>query len=94
MLLDDHKIDQSPKEKKPDKRLGILGLVVFGGLLLTQFWLGFTSETALVEGSYIWMPFLVFGISAFIVPPKRAFLLGVLTLPATFIFYETIWPSL
>jgi len=93
-LLDDYKYDEKPKVPKPNKLVGLIGILIFGGLLSYQFTTYGTSETALVEGSFVWMPFLILSITGFILPPKRAILLAVLTVPVTFLFYVLIWPML
>lgn len=92
-ILDDHSFDLKPIIPKPDKRVAFAALILFFVLLGYQFGIGADSETELVQGSYIWMPFLVTGIVAFFLPPKRAILLGILTIPATFLFYETLWQA-
>ncbi len=91
-LLDDP-IEFKPVVPAPDFKIAVTLLSVFIFLLVMQFYVG-TSETALVTGSYFWMPFLIAAICAFIVPPKRALLLGFLTVPVTFVFYEILWPLL
>ena len=96
-ILDDHEFNlkkEKPKKEAPKKIVGVLGLVLFFAIFGTQIAWGKTSETALVEGSYIWMPFLVIGILGFGLPPKKALIAGVLTVPVTFIFYMLIWPAL
>ncbi|MDC0231642.1 hypothetical protein OAK19_06710 [Aureispira] len=92
-LLDDN-IDFKPKVPKPDSRIALVSLSVFMILLVLQFKYIGSSETELMEGSYIWMPFLVTGISGILITPKSAITLGLLTLPTTYIFYETIWHGL
>jgi hypothetical protein len=93
-LLDDHEFDIKPRKEKPKTIVGVLSFFIFMGLFGTQIAWGETSETALVKGSYIWMPFLVTGLLGFALPPKKALLVGVLTVPVTFIFYMLIWPAL
>ena len=90
----DNKFNFKPKVPKPDPRVALISLSVFIILLIVQFIYIGTSETSLMEGSYYWMPFLVTGLLGFMVTPKRAISLGLLTVPVTFIFYETIWHSL
>jgi hypothetical protein len=90
----DNKFNFKPKVPKPDVRVAIISLSVFIILLVLQFIYFGTSETALMEGSYYWMPFLVTGILGFVITPKRAISLGLLTVPVTYIFYETIWHGL
>lgn len=93
-ILDDHKFELKSIVPKPDKRLASGALVLFSVLIGGQLGMGADSETELVQGSYIWMPFLVLAIAAFFLPPKRAILLGILTVPVTYVFYETIWNAL
>ncbi|CAA6807636.1 MAG: Unknown protein [uncultured Aureispira sp.] len=92
-LLDDHEFDLSPKKEAPKKIIGALSLFTFLLLIGTQIAWGETSETALVKGSYIWMPFLVMSFLGFILAPKKVLIAGALTVPATFIFYLFIWPA-
>jgi len=92
-LLDDHEFNLKPKKEAPKTIIGVLSFFIFFALFGTQIVWGVTSETALVKGSYIWMPFLVMGLLGFVLPPKKAILAGVLTVPATFIFYMLLWPA-
>lgn len=92
-LLDDHEFNLKPKKEGPQKIVGVISFFLFLALFTTQIAWEETSETALVKGSYIWMPFLVMGLLGFVLPPKKAILAGVLTVPATFIFYMLIWPA-
>lgn len=96
-LLDDHEFNikvEKPKKETPEKVVGVASFAIFLVLFIAQITRGGTSETALVAGSYFWMPFLVTSFLGFILPPKKAILIGVLTVPLTFIFYMLIWPSL
>ncbi len=94
-LLDDHEFDlPKPEAPKPNNLVGIIGLLIFFSLLGVQLTSFGTSETALVQGSFVWMPFLVGGLLGFMLPPKRAILFGLLTIPVTAIFYAVIWPAL
>jgi hypothetical protein len=96
-ILDDHKFElkvEKPKKEEPKKIIGLVGLVLFLAIFGTRIALGQTSETALVEGSYFWMPFLVMGILGFGLPPKKALIAAILTVPVTFLFYMLIWPAL
>jgi hypothetical protein len=96
-ILDDHEFDlivEKPKKEEPMKVVGLIGLVIFLALFAAQLAQKETSETALVTGSYFWMPFLVMGVLGFILPPKKAIFAGILTVPVTFIFYMLIWSSL
>lgn len=97
-ILDDHKFhveeDKPPKKEEPQKVWGILSLVIFIFLFIAQITRIGTSETALVKGSYFWMPFLVMGLLGFILPPKKVLWSGVLTVLGTFVFYILIWPAL
>lgn len=91
-LLDDDNII----EKAPEKQIDIAAYIGFGlsgVLFIGQLATGKTSETALVLGSYIWIPPLVFGLAASFLPPKKALFLGVLTLPIMFLFYQTMWSA-
>jgi len=96
-LLDDHEFQlktEKQKKEEPNNRLGLFSFFVFLALFVIQIiWKG-SSETALVKGSYFWMPFFVTSILSFILPPKKALVCGVLTVPITFIFYMAIWPAL
>lgn len=97
-LLDDHKFhleeDLPLKKKEPQKLWGVLSLVIFLFLFIAQITRIGTSETALVQGSYFWMPFLVMGFSGFILPPRKVLWSGLLTILGTFVFYILIWPAL
>ena len=96
-LLDDHEFElKSPKPEvpKPNKLVGLIGITIFLFLLGVQFTSFGTSETALVQGSFVWMPFLVGGFLGFMLPPKRAIFFGLVTIPVTAIFYAVIWPAL
>ena len=93
-LLDDYKYEEKPKVPKPKKLVGLISILILGMLFQYQITTHGTSETALVEGSFVWMPFIVLSITGFILPPKRAILLAVLTVPVTFLFYMLIWPAL
>lgn len=96
-LLDDHEFNtevKKPQKEAPQKIVGFIGLFIFLALFTAQIARDETSETALVAGSYFWMPFLVTGLLGFVLPMKKAILAGLLTVPVTFIFYMLIWPSL
>lgn len=93
-ILDDNNIAEKTINEKPSKALALSSLVCFIGLLIGQGVYYSTSETALVEGSYIWMPFLVLGIVSFFMPVRKALLMFLLTDVVVFIFYETIWDAL
>jgi len=92
-ILDDNNTT-SNVNSKPSYPLAVSSLVCFIGLLIGQGAYYGTSETALVEGSYVWMPFLVLGVVSFGVSPKKALLAFLLTDVVLFIFYATIWGSL
>lgn len=92
-LLDDHEFDLKPKKEEPKTIIAVVSFFIFLAMFGTQIIWGETSETALVKGSYIWMPFLVMSLLGFILPPKKVFIAGILTVPATFIFYMLIWPA-
>jgi hypothetical protein len=93
-LLDDYKYREKPKAPKPNNLFGLISILIFGSLLTYQFTTYGTSETALVQGSYVWMPFLILSLAGFILPPKRAIILAILTVPVTYFFYLVIWPGL
>lgn len=96
-LLDDHEFNvkvEKPKKEEPKTIIGVISFFIFLTMFITQIVKGGTSETALVQGSYIWMPFLVMSLLGFILPPKKALIAGLLTVPVTFIFYLLIWPAL
>lgn len=96
-LLDDHEFNvkvEKPKKEEPKTIIGVVSFFIFLTMFITQIVRGETSETALVKGSYIWMPFLVMSLLGFLLPPKKALMAGVLTVPVTFIFYLLIWPAL
>jgi hypothetical protein len=96
-LLDDHEFNlktEKAKKEKPKTIIGVISFFIFLAMFGTQIVWGETSETALVKGSYIWMPFLVMSLLGFVLPPKKALLAGVLTVPVTFLFYILIWPAL
>ncbi|MCH2023899.1 MAG: hypothetical protein MK207_15595 [Saprospiraceae bacterium] len=92
-LLDD-KMDIKPNDPKPNYYIGYTSLMIFLFLIFIQFRGYGTSETLLVQGSYFWLPFFVTGILSFVIKPKNAIILGVLTVPILYIFYQTIWHGL
>lgn len=95
-ILDDNLANQekaSPKEATIDRRIALVFFILFIVALYGQSQYG-TSETALVEGSYVWMPLLVVSISANLVPPLKSIFYGCCSLPLIYFFYEAIWPAL
>ena len=55
-LLDDYKYEEKPEVPKPKKLVGLISILILGMLFQYQVTTHGTSETALVEGSFVWMP--------------------------------------
>lgn len=93
-ILDEHQVQKKAVENAPNKIIGWLGLFAFLVSFIGQLWVGATSESELVMGSYFWMPLLTLGVVGFILPPRKAILTTLFSLFLIFIFYQTIWSAL
>jgi hypothetical protein len=96
-LLDDNLAQPNPpkpnQEPQPDKKVAVFFLILFCAAIGGQLKYG-TSETALVVGSYVWVPLLVVGLSAFFKTPIKSLQYGLLSLPFIYFFYNAIFPGL
>ncbi len=94
-ILDDFRDENQPKEpQKPNKQFSIIGFGIGALILMYLNANDMTSETELVQYSYVYMPAFAFGVFAQFLPLGKAFLYSVFTLPLILLFYLAIWPSL
>ena len=94
--LDDLKdiLPEKQVEATPNKFLGVVFLLLGVIVLVAVFATGRTSQTELVEASYLFMPLFAMGIAAYVLLPRKIPLVGFFSVVGLWLFYEIIWPSL